>query len=289
MSYTTGLAAVKAALDAQANYSSGNWISELWWDGKKSPVENRQFVRFVTDDVISIPIHEYVPTLTGKKYDFICARELAEPRDCVICSTFTTQNDAGETIPAKPRTLTFGLVVIRKEEHETVNGRLVPVYTDSMVEVEDNNKVKKMVKDYRIIKQSQKTFWNNLHGYFARYGTIIDRDYEISRSGNTGQNTTYTILPCDPIEGFRTPEEISARYNDSPQSIVEYIEYLGSKSRYDKFLISGTKVSSPQNGESQVASGAPESSDKGSPGVTTNDTTFGSLREKLMSYSTQKS
>ncbi len=70
-------------------------------------------------------------------------------------------------------------------------------YKDKLREVEDDGKTV-VEKDIVIAKYAFSNFWSQLVGYGNRYGTILDRDYEITRIGE-GLETDYRIIPCDPV------------------------------------------------------------------------------------------
>ena len=52
-----------------------------------------------------------------------------------------------------------------------------------------------------------KTFFSILNGYGSAYGTILDRDYQISRIGEL-LDTTYTIIPLNPITTSLNGEDV---------------------------------------------------------------------------------
>lgn len=86
-------------------------------------------------------------------------------------------------------------------------------YRDAEREIKDEktNEVKR-VKKIVVVNMGVKNFFGAMQGYYDVYGTVLDRDYHVTRSGS-GTDTDYKIVPLDPIAGhnLRTPE-LQARY-----------------------------------------------------------------------------
>lgn len=78
-------------------------------------------------------------------------------------------------------------------------------YRDVEVEVDEtdaegNSTGKKiMKKKILVINMALKNFFGPLQGYADVYGTVLDRDYQITRKG-ADQTTDYNIVPLNPIE-----------------------------------------------------------------------------------------
>lgn len=200
----TGLQAVKDSLDrqkARSGSGSGGWLNYLTWkDG------DRHIVRFLTDDVITCDFYEFIECTDGKKHDFISSSSLDPntPDYVARYNPMTRERGAnGPLVPASSRERTVAMVVLREEE---ANRNIV----DVMVEKEVGGKTYAAC-EYRIIRQAHKNFWSTLVGYFNRYGTICDRDYEITRRGDR-LDTTYNIIPLDPVEELRDIAAVQERY-----------------------------------------------------------------------------
>ena len=190
-------------------------------------------------------MHEFIVGNDKKKHDFVCARELANPRDCIICDKMMVKKyGTNDEVPAKPSDKTLGLAILRKELDD---GSVVDVLHEKAVEIEvDGEKVSvENVPVVGVIKQGQRNFWDNFNGYYTRYKTTIDRDYVVTRQGKD-KNTKYAVIPLDfeadsgvLKDGKKSKallEETYAVALASHPSLIEYIEKLGSVERYDFFL-----------------------------------------------------
>jgi hypothetical protein len=118
--------------------------------------------------------------------------------DCYICDVI------GPTLQfyKKPGQRYFALGVLREAVKE--DGKILG-YRDKMVEVtikakEGSGEEDKVVKQKAIVclNMGWKNFFSILNGYASAYGTVLDRDYQITRQGEK-LDTTYTIIPLNPI------------------------------------------------------------------------------------------
>lgn len=295
--YRSGFEAVAQA--AERMQSGGNFSGPqtrmIGWNAKEENGD-KKYIRLLDDSPIVIGVHAWTPCIDGKKRDFICAQELADPRPCIICDTHKRKNSNGEEVPVRPSTVGLGLAALREEVRE---GRTVTTQ-DILVDIDvpdDEEKVDlikeagykveggmvKNVPDVGIIRQSVGNFWSNFNAYYARYGTVVDRDYEIMRQGEK-INTKYVIIPFDRDDEMGTQEEVDDHYAVSKilrTGLVEYIERLGSEQYYNKHLVPGGNQTSSTSGSSREVEEEVEEEVK-------NDTEFSnSLRDKLRNYSSK--
>lgn len=241
----TGFQAVQEAIDrsAERNQGGSGFLPYLnWKDDRKEKGESYQkTLRFLTDEVVPCKIYEYIPCKDGKMRDFIVPSSVGvEGPDYVKESgvRVTQYGNKNNLIEPKARDMTIGLAVLREEVSEMVDGRRVLSYKDKMETVKyekDGEEVEETRPMFGLIKQSNQNFWGTVAGYWSRYGTIIDRDYQITRNGG-GVDTNYTIIPCDPIEGLRDEEEVKAAY-DPPTTLEKVIQDLASPERAKKLLL----------------------------------------------------
>nr|DAQ92918.1 MAG TPA: DNA binding protein like protein [Caudoviricetes sp.] len=248
MSFRSGFGAVEKAAQSTNQNSGGSWFTIYWKDSTGQG--DLKILRNLSDDPIVVGLHEYIPCNDGKRRTFVCAKELDKSRRCPICEDMVQTNQDGTTRPYRPRDIAISLAVLR-EEKQISRGEFE--YSDVTEEVEVTSEVAEKAKalglDLQVgekltvpqvgfVQNSLTNFWNNLNGFFARYGTIMDRDYAITRHGN-GLDTKYQIVPCDVVEELRDPEKVEDRYKIAKLfhlSVQDYLEVLGSEGYYKKHL-----------------------------------------------------
>lgn len=253
MSIRSGFGAIQEAVDKQDRQQGpqGQSVNFISWDGKESASRNKKIVRFVNSEPTVIGMYSFVRCKDGKNRNFPNTEELASPHEDLIGKTLTRTLKDGKEIPLKPTDQGLALAVVRKEIRNPDGPGVT--YEDSLVdiEVDDSEKLEKIkqlaeeghvtlegnvvkqVPEVGLIQQSIGNFWKTLSGYYARYGTISDRDYEISRNG-AGLDTSYTIIPADPVEDLKTEDQVHQRYAVSlflHPEIGEWLERLGNKER----------------------------------------------------------
>lgn len=296
--YSSGYEAVAAAIENAKQRTSGPRSSYITWSDKE-----KKLVRLLSDQVITIGFHSFTVCVDGKKRDFVCAAQLAgdKQRPCLICDTHTWRDKEGNTRKVQPWGQTVGLAVVRKEEIKDGQAFVRDLYHKDALELEVDGKMQKFenVPFIGVIKQSHGNFWSNLNAYYARYGTTVDRDYEITRSGgDTG--TKYTIIPLDVDENLRvalptgktdveaTRKLVLETYAPAMQfhpTLVEWIERMGSVERYNAHLLGkGTDTNSAEELENQIGGEEPTgpTEDASDGGEATSS--FSSLRDQLQAY-----
>jgi hypothetical protein len=188
-----------------------------------------------------------------------------------------------------------GIAVLREEIPAVGGSELRDYFYDS--EVGDNTFRSRW---FGIIKQSHGNFWHQLIHLGMRYGTLCDRDYEITREGEK-LDTKYSIIPLDPAPalkdidalqkfyGYGKPwdNEDKDRFLYCPQTLPQWAENYAGEDRVKYFL--GAKDDTPQ--VSHDNSGANEfhpattlnpTDDEAQAELPTN-TNFGDLKQRLES------
>lgn len=264
----TGFAAVEAALKEAAARSSsgGGYLKNLFWkDGEK------KIVRFLTDEVVTCRIYEYVHCKDGTGRDFVNNASLQDgAQDWVAMFNGQAYPYGSKTLaPAEDRKMTYGIVALREEiPREAQDGArnldigYQDVLEEVIVEDDKGNKETFGGRYFAVIKAAHQNFWDPLIGYFLRYKTICDRDYEITRRGGD-KGTGYTIIPCtagpDPdlpseeavqkFYGYGTKQSPTDpnRFLYCPQTLVEWVEDNASEGRARHWLLGETQQA-PLNG-----------------------------------------
>lgn len=214
-----------------ASKSSGSSFARTHFFGIKDG--ERAVVRFLTDatDWLVVAQHSMVTTRPAPA-DFkgnwpqantaVCRRDVAFSgmySDCYVCDH--VQGKGGK--PSKPVQRQWALAVLREEV--TDGGRVVG-YRDQVrkvAEMRDGQPTGVEVEEKAVvvINMAYNNFFSALDGYAGIYGTVLDRDYLIKRTGG-GLDTTYQIVPIDPITlsdgrrfDLREPD-LMARYEPLP-------------------------------------------------------------------------
>lgn len=253
-----------------------------WKDGES------KVVRFLTDDIKQHFYAEYVLTKDGKSQNFI-----VDPDNNLVAkyggkSRESYIDPSSAMIEPKLVKRAAGVAVLREERPAGGKTEIV----DHLYERSIGDNVYPS-RYFGVIRQAIKNFWPTLVECAARYGTICDRDYVIKRLGG-GLDTSYSILPCDPIDGLRTVEEVQAfygygkpwnsedpeRFLNCPQTIDEWVDYYGSEDRI-KFWLGASDDYSPADSFKEALKPA---ADEAQAAPTPSGTDFASLRERLIPH-----
>ena len=136
---------------------------------------------------------------------------------CPICQM---TNSEGKKLVASSRT--WALALEREEVIE--GGQVVGIRTKTkeVQSVDDEGNPKgdvRVVPSVVVINQGWKNFFAHLSGFAGRYGTVVDRDYYITRKGATQNDTTYQIVPAEPLSlddgsrlDLRRPEVVAMMF-----------------------------------------------------------------------------
>jgi len=243
----TGFDAVQRAIEegkSRGDFTPGHSLGYLSWKDKEVHV-----VRFLTDDVITADMHEFIQTNDGKTKNFLIDPDKGDFVARYASPTpglgWTTDYKTKQTVPSKPRTRTIGVAVVREMVQKPGGGFDIVDKVDSL-EIGGQSFQK---RNFVLITQSASNFWNSLMGSYMVYGTLTDRDYRIQRIGS-GVDTSYSITPLDPVEELRDPEVLRDFYgygkpvdeNDPdrflfcPQTLAEWAEYRSSEEWAQRWL-----------------------------------------------------
>lgn len=118
--------------------------------------------------------------------------------DCWICDNVPGKD-------GKATTRTWAVAVVRELVYE--GAKLVGVRTRTREEqvLDEDNKPTgdtREVPDIVIVNMGWKNFFFPLKGFYSLHGTLLDRDYLITRKGSGRDDTDYSIVSLDPIPGF---------------------------------------------------------------------------------------
>ena len=300
-----GMGAAQQAGERKAA-GSGDYLPMIFWKDDRAG-EGKQYkriVRFLSDDVITCGLYEFVKGgPDGKGRDFIAPgtlvddqgkplfEELIGEKDYFLENNVMLPTYKGDLKPAKDRVAerTLGLVILREEVMVDRNGRKVPDVRDLIEKRKwtdkENNEHEEEGPVFGVVKQGYKNFWSTLAGYYNKFGTICDRDYEITRKGND-KDTTYSIIRLDEVEGLETPEKVAAHYK--PRLTLK--DWIIPKARYsaaeDWLKGTGTKSESSGGSDEGASSSAAREESSGSEEVRapSGSSVTDSLRSELEAY-----
>jgi len=174
------------------------------------PPDNQALVRFIHDahQWIVVDQYQFLPTKpkpAGWEANWPPRMGAVSRSDVALKAMFDTDYIAehmrtadGKKYRPSPRTWTLGC--LREEVFE--NGQKVGYRDktrDVVIRKDDGSEETITIKDIQVINLGYKNFFSFLEGFYRAYGTLMDRDYLITRSG-TEKDTTYTIAPLDPIK-----------------------------------------------------------------------------------------
>lgn len=202
----------KAATRTGGDFQGSRFF--YWEDGET------KILRFLTDaeDIITVYVHEMVPTFDGKQKGFVCRQEFGER--CELCDNEVKRREKG-----------YGIAVWREEVRE---GKKIVGYRDVTEEVEveeDGKKRMKVVPWVGVVAQGPKNFWSMLDAAYDKYGTIRDRDFELMRKGKS-TDTQYHLFPNDPVD----IPNLDERYAKYIPDLEGLLERMGSQEYYDRWL-----------------------------------------------------
>lgn len=213
---------------------------------------------------IHVMQHAFVPTKPQPKdYDgdnwpkrmgAVCRHDDAFAglyQDCYICDNMTNE-ETGK--PYRPALRLWARAVIREEVKGTQEmadeGKIKPFQVGKRVGLKDKiidvpefdnkgdatgNTVQQF--DVVLLNFGMKNFFGALQGAYEIYGTVLDRDFVVSREGG-GTETDYQIVPLDQIRmgtdgAIYTLEdpEVRAKYLD----VVDMEDYIAKQASDDHY------------------------------------------------------
>ena len=235
-----GLAALAEVIDRKETQRSGyaEINSILWEDGED------KIIRFISDDVRTVKMHSYTLCRDGSRKTFICPNQTPDgghdpSGPCLICKYYERESSRGKKIPDYPSDRSIALVALRNSETAKVDGRvttkIVDILHDGPKEVEIDGKTE-IIENLPVVGllNHGMRFWANIVTLFARYGTIADRDFVITRRGKK-TDTTYGIAPLDRSDSpdLDTPEKVEERYAKAALAHMSLDDYISRFSSLD--------------------------------------------------------
>ena len=301
MAFSTGFGYVQQALDeskrkSEAASSGGVQNRGLqyfnWKDGDK------KVLRFLTDDVITEKFADFITNNVGGTTTFLIdptdPNRLERYRSATPGIGWKQDFKTKQLVDPTPRILSVGVAVLR-EEVPGPNGKTVlqDYIYDRTVTDKDGHDSTHPSRFFGVVMQSVPNFWHTLAvSCFKRFGTICDRDYEITREG-TGFDTKYSIIPLPEDPELTDPEVVRQFYfygnefdnNDPdrflkcPQTLQQWAEYFSGEERH-KFWLSPKDGSAPTGGTGEFASATTSNPADEAQSVT--GTSFSSLKQTLL-------
>jgi hypothetical protein len=223
ISFRRGGTAAEQA-EKEANVSSGGRRGPDYFSLKEDG--DQTVIRLLTDhdDWIYVDQHSFVPTKPGpkdaekwpKSMTSVCRYDNAfggHYGDCYVCDA-KIKNGFGKL--ASPRVRVWALAIerelVRGDGTESLGGPakqgVVIGVRDKIDEVdefgEDGKPTGNKLQFPRIlvINQPMKGFFSHFKALHGLYGTVSDRDFQVTRSG-VKTDTEYKIAPIDPIPDVR--------------------------------------------------------------------------------------
>ena len=245
----TGFAAMTEMIKKQQEkQNGGGFLPYLTWkdDRSEGGFEYRKTLRFLSDDIVSCEMYDFIPCLDTKLRSFIVPASIDLPGEDWVKKSGVKVKGFGNTgfVDPKPRAMGIAVACLREEYQCPREGILKIRDVEEDYEYEQDGVTKTgRRKKYVLVKQSLTNFWNGIIPFYQRYGSIIDRDFVIERVNND-VNTRYTYVPLDPIEGFRTKEEIDAHY-DLDFDLLEFAKNLADPENAKKLLVTGEGLDTP--------------------------------------------
>ena len=212
MGFRKGIDKVNEA--AQRSNFTGGGKRFFSWD----PGETKT-IRFLTegDQIVLTSLHEFITCHDGKKRSFVCRREL--DAECELCADPDT---------SKKREIALAIAIWREESKK--DGKTVYTTKTETVEVEEDGKTVSRVEPWvGIVRQAPKNFWGWFYEAFDKSGTLLDRDFSITRRGKK-METTYQPYPED-------KQELDlSKFEPYMPDLEEFLTWQSSKEYYDRYL-----------------------------------------------------
>lgn len=209
-------------------------------------------IRFVSEDVRVVKVHNFVNCRDGKKRTFLCPNvddnnDYDEDGPCLICKNYTRKGRNDKIIRDYPSDRGLGLVALRETKSGKLNGKMTTITLDVPLPGTQTVTIDGETKDYEevpyvgLVNMGLSSFWDSVINVFARYGTIIDRDFQITRTG-TGFDTKYGVIALDKADApdLDSAEKVAERYKvavANHMSIDDYVKKMSSLDYQRKFAI----------------------------------------------------
>jgi len=248
MAFRRGIAEAEKASKAAATQFGPRLNFFTWKDGQS------KILRFLDDEILTGDFYQSIATNNEKVQTMDFLQDPEGPDWVAKYGGRQKEWGTGNLITPKLRTLGVGVAVLRSEVPSRERPGKLDVIDEEAVAEHDGKKFSALT--FGVVKLPFPTFWDQLIGMTSRYGTICDRDYEITRIG-ADKTTKYKIAPIDPsgqpeLEDLRDPEAVRKRYgygvafNETdpnrflrcPLTLDQWIEDYASEKRA-KFWLNG--------------------------------------------------
>lgn len=247
-----------AQYEAQANFQkfSGGQLNFMQLT-KQQP---KMYIQLLSEKLMPVPMHNFVPTVNGKKATFICRKFIN--KSCFICDNHIKDPQHPEWGENKPKRTFIGICV----QYESLGQRKYKLQTTDMVV--DNEKAKDIIKNAPNLKYmpdgenstkfigvpniglfiANKTIDEGIAVAIAEFGDIRDILFRTSRDGE-GLDTKYSVMN---LGDAPTPHDAEAIINamQMHMSIDEFIDTYIDDARYARLL--GTANDSSEQEEQNV-------------------------------------
>lgn len=304
MAFKSGIQALQDAIQdsekrAEAAQSGGGrslgYIS--WKPGEK------KILRFLTDDIVTEPMYDFIVDNTGQTKNF-----LVDPTDPKRLMRYMSPTPGigwrkefgtGKLIEPKPTVKGIGIAVVRKEVPGANGMQVEDLLNDKEIDGKQYP-----FRTFGIVMQGINNFWHTLAtSCFARYGTITNLDYEITRTGD-GRDTKYSILPLREVAELSTVEAVQQFYfygapwdeNDDlrflkcPKTVHQWAQEFSSEDRHKHWLgdpqTPATTATTTTNGDGlgEFAKATTSNDEAQAALPTTSGTSFASLQDTLLKH-----
>jgi hypothetical protein len=238
---TTGFGALQKHLKEAAEKAASMGTGRLGFF--KLAANERKIIRFLTDDIKTLPFATRVTGVDGKKYSFA----VPDPTNNLVAR----YAKEGAYDDSHLKVQTIGVAVLRKEvviPPADPTQRPQVRYEDLITKRDDGTSE----RTFFVVQQSHGNFWDKIQGFYDVYHTITDRDYSITRIGSDLQ-TDYQIAPldCPADDPLRDPEVLKQHYGYGkawdkddpnrfwwcPQTLDEFVAEHSSERRIKRFLL----------------------------------------------------
>lgn len=243
-----GFGGVQAAMELarERGAEGGKFLPDIYWqdDKLKGGSKHKSIVRFLPSTTLDengeIEPKGFIHTRDFYEHlvinDGETKRHFAKPKEGpdFVAENVKVRTRGGAIKPPRANARTVAIAVVREEFISVVDGQPTRTYIDAPRVHRAGQAINNSPR-YGIVRQAQGNFWSQMETYYEQFGTICDRDYMIERSGGR-LDTTYVIVPCEPVEGLMTDAEVLAHYNDVPITLEGWIELMEDQERAKNLL-----------------------------------------------------
>lgn len=188
--------------------------------------------------------------------------DLIDADECYICDNRVENNYGNFSYPSRK---VYTLAQVREPVYgdgtanmggPDMKGRIL-FYVPKMMEVDHPETGKKIeIPEFIIINQNLENFANPLEVHLLDYGTILDRDYRVTRMGS-GVKTSYSFnpVPTGKDEDFVPGTDEWKTYVEEPLELMSVtleddLKYKGSEDFYARWIDPNKEIPSSGNNSS---------------------------------------